>query len=212
MAHGHDLDQPPLGITVTGSGRAAQAPDVFVMTLVAQARAEGATVVMRRAAETLDRIRSAALQHGVPREQLVTSNMALNSVYDQPETLICELTLQVRSGDIGRAGELVAACVEAGGDGTRLSGTSFEHSDPTALLVSARRAAFADALARGTELAALARRKLGRVERITEAAPAWAPFERGAVTAMSASGPTVDEGTLGVGVSVTVSWVWADRV
>jgi uncharacterized protein YggE len=201
-------DQP--GITITGSGRAGEAPDVFVVVLAAEAISPSAAVAMREAGEALSRMRTAALEHGVRPEQLSMQNMSLRQNYDQsrPGGLVCELVLAIRSGDVGRAGELVSACVEAGGDQARLQGTSFEHSDPTALLIAARKAAFADALARASELAVLAKRKLGVVLRITEGEPAWSP--PGRARAMSVeSAPPVDAGSVNAAVTLTVTWAWA---
>jgi len=102
----------------------------------------------------------------------------------------------------------VAACVEAGGDEARLQSASFEHSDPAALLVSARDSAFADAQARAAQLAALAGRDLGPVQRILEGEPAWVPLRRSKTLAM-ASMPPIDAGTSDVSVAVTVTWLWA---
>ena len=199
------------GITVTGSGRAAAVPDVFVLVVGAEATSERAAEATERAGVALQRIRAAALGHGVSPERLSTQNLNLRQAYDQqgqPRGLVCELALAVRSDDVARAGELVAACVQAGGDEARLQSASFEHSDPSELLVSARNSAFADALARARQLAGLAGRELGAVDRIVEGAPAWVPLHRDKLMAASAA-PPMDAGTSDVSASVTVTWLWA---
>jgi uncharacterized protein YggE len=215
MPNGTDVDgrSPGIssGITVTGSGRAAAVPDVFVLVVGAEASSDRAAEATGRAGAALERIRSAALAHGVPADQLTTQNLVLRQGYDregQPRGLVCELGLAVRSGEVARAGELVAACVEAGGDEARLQNASFEHSDPSALLVSARDSAFADARARASQLAGLAGRRLGPVERIVEGEPAWVPLHRSKAVALS-SMPPMDAGTADVSVTVTVTWLWA---
>jgi uncharacterized protein len=208
---GSDADTQLQGITVTGSGRAADVPDIFVLLVGAEATSDRAVEAMERAGSALERIREAALAHGVRPEQLTMQNLVLRQGYDregQPRGLVCELALAVRSAEIRRAGELVSACVEAGGDQARLLSASFEHADPSALLVSARKSAFADARARASQLAALAGRKLGAVERIVEGEPAWAPLHRDKTVATLAS-PPVDAGTLDASVTVTVTWHWA---
>lgn len=209
MPNGTDVDGRGPGITVTGSGRAADVPDVLVLAVGAEASDDRAADATGRAGAALERIRAAALAQGVAADQLTTQNVVLRQGYDregQPRGLVCELGLAIRSGDVARAGELVAACLEAGGDEARLQSVSFEHSDPTALLVSARDSAFADAQARASQLAALAGRDLGPVQRIIEGEPAWVPLGRGKVAAL-ASMP-LDAGTSDVAVTVTVTWLW----
>ena len=199
------------GITVTGSGRTADVPDVFVLAVGAEASSDRAAEATRQAGSALERIRAAALAHGVPADQLSTQDLVLRQGYDregQPRGLVCELGLAIRSGDVARAGDLVAACIDAGGDEARLRSASFEHSDPTALLVSARASAFADALARASQLAALAGRELGPVQRIVEGEPAWVPLRRDKAAVTLASMP-LDAGTSDVSVTVTVTWLWA---
>jgi uncharacterized protein YggE len=207
-----DADGPTPGITVTGSGRAADVPDVFVLAVGAEASSDRAADATGRAGAALERIRQAALAHGVPPDHLRTQNVVLRQGYDregQPRGLVCELGLAVRSDELAEAADLVTACVEAGGEEARLQSVSFEHSDPTALLVSARRSAFEDALARASQLAALADRHLGPVQRIVEGEPAWVPLHRGKVMTLADAMPPMDAGTSDVSVTVTVTWSWA---
>jgi hypothetical protein len=185
-----------------------------VLAVGAEASSDRAAEATGRAGAALERIRAAALTHGVRVDQLATGKLALRQGYDREgraRGLVCELGLTVRSEDVARAAELVTACVEAGGDEARLQSASFEHSDPTALLISARESAFADALARASQLAALADRDLGPVQRIVEGEPAWVPLHRDKTAfpmAMSAM-PPMDAGTSDVSVLVTITWLWA---
>lgn len=211
MSTGADIAPQRQGITVTGTGRAAAVPDLFVLVVGAEAASDHAAEAMSEAGSALDRIRAAALAHGVRPEHLVTRNLVLRQGYDhqgRPRGVVCELGLSVRSGDVARAGELVSACVTAGGDLARLHSASFEHADPTALLRSAREAAYTDASARAAQLAALAGRELGQVVQIVESAPAFAPLHEDLAVTMKASGPPVDAGTLDAAASVTVHWQW----
>lgn len=205
-------DEPhPPGITVTGTGRAADVPDVFVLVVGAEASSDRAGEALTRAGAALDRIRAAVLAHGVAPEYLASQNLVLRQGYDQEgraRGLVCELALTVRSSNVDRAGELVAACVEAGGDEARLQSATFEHSDPTGLIVLAREAAFADAHARASQLAALAGRDLGPAARIVEDQPSWVPLHQGKAMATLAAGPPVDPGTLDASVTLTVTWTW----
>jgi uncharacterized protein YggE len=204
-------DESP-AVTVTGVGRAADVPDVVVLTLGTEASSDRPAEAMARAGAALERMRAAALGHGVRAEGLTTGTLSLQQGYDrdgQPRGLTCALSLAVRSEDVARAAELVAACVEAGGAEARLQGLSFEHSDPSALLVAAREAAFADAQSRASQLAALAGRHLGPVERIIEGEPAWVPRSQAKAYLAAAAMAPIDAGTSDVSVTLTITWPWA---
>jgi hypothetical protein len=98
--------------------------------------------------------------------------------------------------------------VAVGGDDARLHSVTFGQSDPSDLRSRARDAAWADALGRATQLAALAGRDLGEVLAITESV-AEGPLPRGGVAMMrAAAGPevTLDGGEGEVTVSLTVGW------
>lgn len=147
-------------------------------------------------------------------DHLTTQNLALRQGYGRegrPRGLVCELGLVVRSDQVSRAGDLVAACVTAGGDESRLQSASFEHSNPSALLAAAREAAYTDAEARAAQLASLAGRVLGAVERIHESEPAWPRPSRPTAESVRSAPPPMDAGSLdtSVSVTVTVTWAWA---
>jgi hypothetical protein len=203
------------GITVTGSGRAAAVPDVFVATLAAQASRQRPAEAMDAAAGALTRMRAAALSLGATADGLTTRTVSLQQDWNhqegRPSGFLANVVLVVRTPALGSAAALLSGCIEAGGDEARLEGTSFEHDDPGALLVAAREAAFGDALARARQLAKLAGRRLGQVVSIDESAPSYAPVFRaagGAMKEMALSMP-MDPGSLDAAVSVTVRWTWA---
>jgi uncharacterized protein YggE len=205
---------PTRGITVTGRGRAGAAADVFVLLVAAEVTSLRASEAASRAADALDRMRSAAIAHGVALEQLATQGIVLRQGYDhegRPRGMVCELGLSIRSSEVARAGELVSACIEAGGDAARLQGVSFEHSDPSALMVLARGAAFTDARARASQLAVLAGRELGVVQQVVEGGAGPVPMAGDLALGkpMAFSPIPVDAGSSDAEVAVTVRWAWA---
>jgi uncharacterized protein YggE len=201
------------GITVTGGGQVSAVPDVFVLSVGAEATSPRAAEATSQASAALTRMRDVALAHGVSAEHLTTRGLSLRQAYDregQPRGIQCELSLTIRSSELALAGELASTCVEAGGDEARLQGVAFEHLDPRELYVRAREAAFADASARARQFAALAGRSLGPVERISEGG--YGGTDGGyAVRALAAPpvGIPISAGTLDVSTSVTVRWAWA---
>jgi len=210
MEQEHTAGASGSGITVTGSGTASAIPDVFVLEIAAEAQSGSVAEALRQASEALHRIRAAALEHGVEPGQLTSQSMSVTQRYNEL-SFDCLLPMTVRSTNLERAGDLVVACTEAGGDRTRLLGTSLDHSDRLDLLTAARDAAFADALERAGQFAALAGRELGPVQQVLEGMPAWGhrSGSRGVMMAMADSAPPVDPGSLDVTAAVTVAWAWA---
>jgi uncharacterized protein YggE len=112
---------------------------------------------------------------------------------------------------VAAAGSIVQAALEEAGDTGRLSGLSFALADPSALFTMAREAAFADALAKAQQFAALAGRKLGAVVNIDDTAPGGAvPLPRRmAAVPLAAAEFDVEGGQQEVSAQVVVRWSWA---
>lgn len=200
------------GITVTGAGRAAAVPNVFVARFSAQASRSRPSEAMDAATAALSRMRDVAVQRGASADGLTTPNVSLRQDYDQqgrPSGFVADIALTVRTTQVAGAGALLTECIEAGGEQARLDSTSFEHADPTALLVAAREAAFGDALARGRQLAALAGRPLGQVLSIEESVPGYAPMARDEAVFVKAASVPVEPGLLDAAVTLVVRWAWA---
>jgi uncharacterized protein YggE len=202
-------DTSKLGITVTGSGEVVTLPDVFVLYVGAEAMAERAVDATAQASAALTRMREVALEHGVRPEGIATKGLSLQQVHDRDgnrQGIKCSLDLVLRSGDLVRSGVLASACVEAGGQEARLQSVAFEHHDPREFYVRARELAFADALARATQLTGLAGRELGGVEQITEGTYGG----QGGLRYDSLQAPPIPiaGGTLEFSTMVTVRWSW----
>ena len=114
------------------------------------------------------------------------------------------LTAKVR--DLPKAGALISAAIAAGGDAARLNGVSFAIEDDAALLVEARKKAFANARAKAALYAREAGRPLGRVVRVSEDSPnQWTPGGQNKFGAADAAVP-LEPGRQQLTVTVTVEW------
>ncbi|MBM2577404.1 SIMPL domain-containing protein [Jannaschia sp. Os4] len=184
-------------LTVTGAGTVAAAPDMATLRVsVAReaATAQAALAAMSGAAETVaDRLRAA----GVEGRDLQTGRLSLGPRWDRGDEAriagyVAETVLTVRVRDLDGLGALIDAAVGDGANG--LSGPEFGLSAPRAAEDEARRAAFADAMAKARLYAGAAGLEVGPVVSITEgpvdAAPgpvmmearmAGVPVERGEV-------------------------------
>jgi hypothetical protein len=199
------------GIWVTGLGSASGLRDECRISAGVEVRRSSAGAALTESAAALEAMRQVALAAGLNPADLTTSQVSLSPVYDQYPVVsgfTAALSLVVRTRDIATAGRLLGQLVAVAGDEARLHGVSFSHSDPSQLMRQARDAAWADALARATQLAALAGRELGDVLAVTEAVGQVVPRPRGGPMMAMASAPEVplDGGEGEVNVSLTVGW------
>ncbi|HET7899852.1 MAG TPA: SIMPL domain-containing protein [Candidatus Nanopelagicales bacterium] len=199
-------------VTVTGRGRASAPYDEATLRLAATARAANPSDATARATYAMAAMREAVLSAGAEPEKLSTTHVTLNPVHDPwPKVVAYEATLglAVSLADLARVGSLLVAAIDAGGDGARVDGIVFSHSDPASLEKAARDAAYADALAKAEQYAGLAGQVLGEVRHIAEAAPSGhVRLSKGPMMAMADSGgaPPVDGGEGSVDAVLTVAW------
>jgi uncharacterized protein YggE len=187
--------------------------DECVITVGSEVRRPSAAGALAASSESLEEMRAVLLASGLSASALATSAVSLIPVYDDYPTVAgfqAAVQLTATTSDIEAAGELLSAVVEAGGNSARVHDVSFRHSDPTGLMVRARDAAWADALARASQLAELAGRELGEVLAIDETVGRPRPPGpmRMAATAESdmAGKMSLDAGEGAVVVSLTVGW------
>lgn len=199
------------GIWVSGTGVAHGPRDECVIGAGVEVRRGNAVAVLADSAAALEAMREVALGSVAGPADLETSAVSLNPVYDNYPTLAgftAAISLRLRTKDIDGVGQLLGRLVAAGGDEARLHEVSFGHADPAALITAARDAAWADALAKGRQLAGLAGRELGEVLAIAEYSGSEPPRPRGRMMmAMAdAGGPSLDAGEGQVSVTLSVGW------
>ena len=211
MTNGNDFT----GVVVTGSGIAGAPPDVVRVALAAEAAADTVSDAMTQATVGLARMRSVMSDAGIPSSDLRTTDTSVHVDHgprgDGPQRFVARLGLTVVVREVGAAGSIVQNALEEAGDTARLSSLSFAHSDPSALLTTARQAAFADALAKAQQFAALAGRELGVVVAVDDTAPGGPiPLPRRMTAApLAAAEFDVEGGQQEVSASVVVRWAWA---
>lgn len=205
------------GITVVGTGRVTGQPDTLTTTLGVEVERRSVDGAVTEANDAAQRIIDAIVAAGVAEEDVQTREFSIQPRYDHPRqgppvlrgyvaTNVVEATLR----DIDRAGAVLTAATDAGGDAARVRNVRFSLEDNQALLEAARERAFEDARARAEQYAQLAGRDLGRLISLSEhrsAAPPPEPF-RGPTAADAAGGRAVpiQPGQEEVRVEVTVVW------
>ena len=204
-------------VTVTGRGRASAAYDLATLRLAASARAANPSDATARATYAMSAMREAVIGAGVDVASLATTNVSLNPVHDPWPTVTgyeATLGLSVRVADLTSVGTLLVAAIDAGGDGARVDGITFGHADAAAREHDARDLAYADALDKAQQYAALAGQTLGEVRCMVEAEMSQGPQPvRLTMAAMSDAAPVpVDAGEGGVTSVLTVTWALGPAV
>jgi hypothetical protein len=197
------------GITVIGSGTARTVPDVADWSFGVQSEAETASAALNAAGEATRRIVAALRDAGIAKEDLRTEQVSLYPrTTDDGRAVIgytAASTVHATVRDLGKAGSVVDAAVEAGAN--QIYGPTLRVSDSRAQYRAAVDAAFDDARAHAEALAAKAGVTLGGPIAIVESGgspPVFAEGER--LAADAAQGVPIEPGTQEIGATLTVTF------
>jgi uncharacterized protein len=137
----------PRVIQVSARATVQRAPDRAVVQLAVETLAETAADATASNAATMERVLGALRQLGIPEARIRTTRIELHPRYDhrreavQPVIIAYQAVNQVvvRLDDIAQVGRVIDAAVAAGAN--RVTGISFELSDPDAAYHEALRIA-----------------------------------------------------------------------
>ena len=159
----------PGTVTVTGSGTAEAAPDLMVVSIGVECRAESVQDAFARAGAGSAAVTAAFRRHGVAGPDIRTAglNVRADLVWREGEGqkvtgYVAAATLTVRLRALGPAAAAISEAVDAGGNDVRLNGLDLTFSDDAAVRARAREAAWLDALAVASQYAHLASSRLGQ--------------------------------------------------
>jgi hypothetical protein len=202
---GGSLPGERAGIVVTGTGRVALRPDIGVIDVGVEARAQrladATAEVDRKSREVLARVKAL----GVGDADVRTTQYAIEPVAEPRPAGDLGLRIvgyrvsnvaQVRTRDVDDLGRVVDAAVTAGANVVR--NIHFALADPSRAEAEARALAVQDATARARQVAAAAGVRLGRLLSASETSPVR-PVAR---MAMVTTGAPVEAGQLEVTVTV----------
>lgn len=132
---------PPGGITVTGQGEAAAAPDVAHLNVGVQTEAPSAQEAMAQNSTKMAAVIEALKRAGIPENDLRTSGVSLQPIMTQPRSgegappavtgYRATNNLTVTVSDVSKTGEVLDAAVTAGANVA--GGVRFGLKDETAL-------------------------------------------------------------------------------
>ncbi len=208
--------QQQVGLWVTGDGKSTAAPDIVVLSLGIEAQAKSVAQAQSDAANAMDKVMKALKANGVADKDIQTQQFSIAPVRQWIEDQNKEIIIGYRVTNIviakirqvDKAGPVIDAVAQAGGDLTRIDSIDFSIDDPTPYYKEARTKAVKDAMARADQMSQESGVKLGKLLYMSESTPYVPPvimrdFATKAAGMAPAPAPTpVSPGELEVQVSV----------
>jgi hypothetical protein len=203
------------GIWVNGQGKVTVVPDIATLRLGIEAQAASVAEARAQASQAMDQVMTALTDNGVAEKDIQTWYFNITKITrwddkNQQEVVIGyrvtnTVTAKIRTVD--KAGAIIDAVAEAGGDLTHIDSISFSVDDPTAYYAQAREKAMADAKAKAEQMANLGGVTLGKPTYISEstyfAVPA--PIQLGDKTVSSVETP-ISPGETDITITVQVAY------
>ncbi|MEV6276207.1 SIMPL domain-containing protein [Nocardia sp. NPDC051832] len=207
-------------VTTYGAGTAGAAPDLMRVTITVEAKASKVALAYGEAGERVTAITDSLRGDGVSSADIATTGLSVRTETEWTEGKGQRITGYVASTDLTVSlreigehadpspADVIAHCVEAGGDEVRLNGLTLGFADEESLLGRARDAAWDNALAKAEQYAARAGGTVGPVLVITEdtgSRPRIGARAKAGMIAEMASMP-VELGESEISASVRVTW------
>jgi uncharacterized protein YggE len=160
---------------MSGTGTATGVPDQLSFKVGVHAVAPDVSTALNSASSTTSKVLAAVQEEGVDKDDLQTTGLTINAMYDYSDdgppvitgySVSQNLSVLVRS--LPDAGTTIAAAAEAGGNAIRLSGVRLEVGDEDGLMAAARAAAIEQAQEKALQYAEASDRTLGDVLLVRE--------------------------------------------
>jgi len=167
------------GIWVSGRGEVSVVSDIVSLRLGIEAQETSVAEAQTKAAEAMNKVMAALTESGIDEKDIQTQYFSIQQVTkwnrETEEQIVIGYrvtnTVTAKIRDIDKAGSIIDAVAEAGGDLTRINGISFSVDDPSAYYEEAREKAMDEAKAKAKQLARLGGVTLGKPTYISEGAP-----------------------------------------
>lgn len=205
--------QQQVGLWVSGQGKSKATPDVVLLSLGIEAESKTVERAQQDAAQAMDAVMKALKANGVADKDVQTQRFSISPVTqwieDQQRQIITGYRVTnaviAKIRQIDKAGSVIDAVAEAGGNLTRIDGIDFSIDDPTPNYNEARARAIEDAQDKAKQMAGSADIKLGKLIYMSESTP-YAPPVAIRDYAMKAAAPApttpISPGELEIQVSV----------
>ncbi len=201
-------------ISVTGEGRIETVPDMATITLGVTNDAPVAGDAMAATSDAVARVLGRLRDMGIEARDMQTRNLSLNPVWSNRSSsrtgapkisgFVASNTVLVRVRDLDGLGRILDAVIADGAND--FNGLQFSVQKPEPLIIEARQAAVADAMAKAQILADAAGVTLGQVLTMSEHGGGGRPM-RMEMAAARSDGMPIAAGE--VSLSASVSMVFA---
>jgi hypothetical protein len=203
------------GIWVSGTGEVTATPDVAILTLGVAAQETTVKAAQSEASSAMNAVVAALKSNGVADKDIKTQWYSISPVTKWDDKTNEQITtgysvtnmVTAKIRDITKAGTIIDAVTDAGGNLTRINGISFTVNDPTAYYNQAREKAMQEAKAKAEQMATLAGITLGKAFYISESG-GYIPgpyLQKDYAEGGSASTP-ISAGELDITISVSVGY------
>lgn len=211
-----NLNSQQQGIWVSGEGKVMAVPDIATLRLGIVAEEASVAEAQAQAAKAMDEVMTALAENGIAKKDIQTQYFSIQRITrwdsQKQEEVITGyrvtnmVTAKIR--DIDKAGAIIDAVAEAGGDLTRIDSISFSVDDPSPYYQEARAEAMADAKAKASQLAELADVTLGKPTYISESYYSPPVVSRAAyeMKAEAAVETPISPGEMEISISVQVAY------
>lgn len=208
--------EPPRQVHVNANASVQRTPDRAIVQLAVESTAETAREATTANARAMERVLAAVRGLGIPSERIQTLRVELQPQYDrrrdvEQPTIVGYRALNqvvVRLDDLERVGQVVDGAVTAGAN--RVTGISFELSDPEEAYHEALRLAIQKAGREAGVVAAALGETLGApIQVSTGGFHVPSPMMRAAPMAMDmaeSAAPPVEPGEMEIQASVSITY------
>jgi uncharacterized protein YggE len=202
-------------ISVVGDGRVLVQPDVAQASFGVEATGQTLSQAQADAATRMQAVVDALVAQGVSRDDIRTSRLSANPVYDQKNNTVIQgyhvaNSVQVKLRQLDQVGAIVDAVTAAGAN--RVDGLSFAVEDQETPKGQARALAMQNARAKADQLASLAGLRVVSVKSVQESDASATPVRaqpQAAYAAAPGAAPVtpVDPGSQEVRTQVSVTYI-----
>ena len=202
-------------ITVTGVGTISVVPDAVRFNATVSAVGSTNAAALSSASKSAAAVRAALKDSGIAVKDIRSANISVYPEYNWTQETGTKITgyrasqsFDVLVRTASKAGTVIEAVVNAGGDSVQLGGVIPTTLNPSAATEDARAAAVANAKSKATSYAKLLGVSVGKVLSLEEQySPVYSsPFPMAKAGMASDSAVEMDLGEQDVTVSITVRW------
>lgn len=201
------------GITVTGHGTVTGEPDTLRATVGVHVTRADVDQAFSDASAAADRVLEAVREQGVDDRDIQTREFSVRPQRERGPDATPSITgytvrnlVQVTIREVDRAGDLLTAVADAGGDDVRVEGLRFSIEDDEDQLATARQAAFDDARRKAEHYAELAGRSLGALLDLEELPGQHRPPPIPVPEAADTAAAPIEPGQQEIGVTLRATW------